>query len=168
MIALGAVQGLESGHFETMSELINISRSLDDQHAWGMISDYADEIGVAVERARLSAIIPAIALTILTIAHCAIETALVWQCDDALSAIHELLSFLPPELVVRDEELMDFIGGRLRGQENIHMRPAQSVLWHCTTGMIVVDEGHVIQNVNPEIRNLVGYTGDQLLGRQVD
>jgi PAS domain-containing protein len=78
-----------------------------------------------------------------------------------------LLQRLPPTTLAMNKQLTDFVLSRVSQKKRGEMSIAQSAIHISNDAIICTGVSGVIENLNPAVSEITGYTPDQLLGQNV-
>ncbi|OHT09038.1 Adenylate and Guanylate cyclase catalytic domain containing protein [Tritrichomonas foetus] len=87
--------------------------------------------------------------------------------DSCYGSILLLLRRVNPIAVVARAELIEYILDRSSDKSSAVMTTARSVIHNSTDCILCIALNGIIENINPSVTNLLGYTPDQLLGQHI-
>jgi PAS domain-containing protein len=73
-----------------------------------------------------------------------------------------MISFIPPHLLVCENEVMMFILDYSQNALSDYMFISEAIIYHSSNGVIVLEPDLVIKLINPHIHSILGYIPDQL------
>ncbi|OHS98930.1 hypothetical protein TRFO_34730 [Tritrichomonas foetus] len=95
------------------------------------------------------------------------ESYILSSLTDSHDAFKQLILVLPPESVIKNTAIVDFIMGRSKNKTDQMMSVQESIISAYDDAMVSLDGNLIIQNVNPGFVKLTGFTLDQTLGQAI-
>ena len=90
---------------------------------------------------------------------------LIASFDHALEGMKQLIRLLPPQMVLKNEEIIQFIVGQSTESNEYLLTTAQSIILESSNGSISVSLDHTINSVNNAFCSMTGFAPTEVLGQ---
>ncbi|OHT17643.1 hypothetical protein TRFO_00918 [Tritrichomonas foetus] len=97
-----------------------------------------------------------------------LEFTLISVFDNTLKGLRQLIRLLPPNLVMKNKELVNLISGTMNNTNEHLLTTAQSIILASSNASISVSLDLFINSVNAAFRTITGFAPDEVLGQSLE